>query len=85
MITNQIPTGEPDQRDKPENVDLTSQIQVSGVTSQIQVSGVDELGLDEVTLAVLAVLLFGAAVVFFGVQNPVVVAPVACFSFSSFP
>ena len=44
-----------------------------------------EDGLDEVTLAVLAVLLFGAAVVFFGVQNPVVVAPVACFSFSSFP
>ena len=48
-------------------------------------AGGGEDGLDEVTLAVLAVLLFGAAVVFFGVQNPVVVAPVACFSFSSFP
>ena len=48
-------------------------------------AGVGEDGLDEVTLAVLAALLLEAAVVFFGVQNPVVVAPVACFSFSSFP
>ena len=48
-------------------------------------AGVGEDGLDEVTLAVFAALLFEAAVVFFGVQKPVVVAPVACFSFSSFP
>ena len=38
--------------------------------------GVGEEGLDEVTLAGWAALLFDAAVVFFGVQNPVVVAPV---------
>jgi len=38
LITNQLPTGEVDQGDEPENVDLTSQIQESEV---------DELGLDK--------------------------------------
>merc|ERR1719500_1416343 len=38
LITNQLPTGEVDQGDEPENVDLTSQIQESGV---------DELGLEK--------------------------------------
>jgi len=38
LITNQLPTGETDQRDKPEDVDLSSQIQESEE---------DELGLDK--------------------------------------